>query len=376
MKVFIRTDASVHIGSGHVMRCIVLAEQLRKRNAEVIFICRKLNGNFIAFLQEKGFPVQILPDYVEANENIVKWMETYWQLDGKETIERMEKRKESFDWLIIDHYGIDAKWERFVKPFVKNIMVIDDLANRPHHCNLLLDQNLYPNMEKRYQHLVSNDTKQLLGLKYLLLRDEFKPFKNFTRTVDKVKKILISFGGSDATNETLKAIKAIHSLHLPNVNVDVVIGYSNPHHHTIHTYSQYIPYINIHENVNYIATLMKEADIAIGSGGSSTWERCFLQLPTLTIETAPNQSEILTYLSQIGAVCHLGKSEDVDEHDIAKNLFKLIYDDETRKKMIAILNDLSKRIEENAVLNHLFLFVDKNCSSNGEDDQGESKDVR
>src|SRR5690606_24701064 len=129
----------------------------RKRNAEVIFICRKLNGNFIAFLQEKGFPVQILPDYVEANENIVKWMETYWQLDGKETIERMEKRKESFDWLIIDHYGIDAKWERFVKPFVKNIMVIDDLANRPHHCNLLLDQNLYPNMEKRYQHLVSND---------------------------------------------------------------------------------------------------------------------------------------------------------------------------------------------------------------------------
>ena len=91
-------------------------------------------------------------------------------------------------------------------------MVIDDLANRPHHCNLLLDQNLYPNMEKRYQHLVSNDTKQLLGLKYLLLRDEFKPFKNFTRTVDKVKKILISFGGSDATNETLKAIKAIHSL--------------------------------------------------------------------------------------------------------------------------------------------------------------------
>lgn len=379
MNVYIRTDSSIEIGTGHVMRCLVLAEQLRKRNAEVIFICRNLNGSLIPLLKDKGFPVKVLPSYSDADINMMNWMETNWQIDAKETANKITERKETVDWLIIDHYGIDVKWEQFVRPFVKHMMVIDDLANRPHDCDLILDQNLYPNMENRYDNLVPKNTKKLLGIRYVLLREEFFRYKNFYRKANEVNKILISFGGSDPTNETLKVIKAVESLYLSNVHVEVVIGYSNPHRDTIRTYCQHIPYIRVHENIQYISTLMKEADIAIGSGGSSSWERCFMCLPTITIETATNQTEILTYLSNLGAICHLGKSEEVDEKLIAKAISIFINDIEIIQQMIFNLNDIKEQFDTSAVVDELFSIRQSSATPKRsllkKDEQGGKKDV-
>lgn len=353
MKVYIRTDASVEIGTGHVMRCIVLAEQLRKRKVEVTFICRPLIGNLISFIKEKGFPVKVLLEYKDANRNLINWMKENWKLDAKETADKITEQMNDAHWLIIDHYGIDAKWEKLLKQNVKRIMVIDDLANRNHDCDLLLDQNLYRNMLTRYNGLVPAKTKQLLGTKYVLLRDEFLPYINFKRNIHEVKKILISFGGSDPTNETLKVLKAMESLNLTDLQIDVIIGYSNPHRNIILDYCQHLPYVQVHINAQHISKLMKEAHIAIGSGGSSTWERIFMCLPTLTIETALNQREILRYLSEIGVIYHLGKSEKVDESHITIGILELITNKNKLKQMIDSLTKLKEQFEVNAVSEEL-----------------------
>lgn len=329
MNIFIRADASTNIGTGHVMRCLVLAEDLRKRSVNVTFICRILPGDLIAHIENKGFSVISLPpteNNISANEDEISnenWLDLNWKTDALQTIEAICKKPE-IDWLIIDHYGIEKKWERSVRPGVKRIMVIDDLANRSHDCDILLDQNLYRNLEKRYEELIPESTSTLLGPKYLLLRQEFRDLQFVKNKNVTVKRILISFGGSDPTNETMKAIKAIKIINRPEIAVDVVVGISNEKYSIIKKYCEKLPNIKIHYQIDYLAKLMSEADLAIGAGGSTTWERCYVGLPAITIETAENQSEILAYLSEIGAVWHLGVSEKVDEEDIANNILKLI----------------------------------------------------
>ncbi|MGJ9458019.1 UDP-2,4-diacetamido-2,4,6-trideoxy-beta-L-altropyranose hydrolase [Oceanobacillus sp. CF4.6] len=329
MNIFIRTDASTDIGTGHVMRCLVLAEDLRNKNVKVTFICRELPGDLIEHIENKGFPVISLPspgNSKPANEDGISnenWLKLNWKTDALQTIDAISKQP-TIDWLIIDHYEIDKKWERIVRPHVKKIMVIDDLANRSHDCDVLLDQNLYRNLEKRYEELISESTTTLLGPKYLLLRQEFRDLKYVQIEKGSVKRILISFGGSDPTNETMKAIKAIKIINQRDISVDVVIGFSNRNYSAIKKSCKKYSNIKIHYQIDYLAKLMTEADLAIGAGGSTTWERCYVGLPAITIETAENQSEILSYLSEIGVVCHLGVSEKVNEEDIASNLIKLI----------------------------------------------------
>ena len=353
MNVFIRTDASTEIGTGHVMRCLVLAKQLQKRNVTVYFICRKLAGNLISYIEEQGFPVISLQ--AVKSENDYNWFENHWKRDSDETIALM-KPYQQIDWLIIDHYGIDIRWEKEMKPHVQRMMVIDDLANRPHICDLLLDQNVLPQMEKRYNHLIPKRTKQLLGIRYILLREEFTRYKNFNRDVTHVKNILISFGGADETNETLKALQALTSFNTELFTIHVVIGSTSPHAETIKTYRENYTTVKIYENINNISYLMKIADIAIGAGGSTTWERCYMLLPTITIETAPNQSEILAYLSKLGAVYHLGKSSNVSERMIGIAVQTLMEEHQVRLNMITVLESLLEGFQDNLVVDELISF--------------------
>lgn len=338
MNVVIRTDASINIGSGHVRRCLVLAEDLRRKNVNVMFVCRPLSGDLIAFIKSQSFPVASLTPFVRTNFECLNemdyehWLTVNWRIDVLETMQAVQFISQ-IDWLIIDHYTIDNQWERAIKPFVEKIMVIDDLANRAHDCDLLLDQNLVKEADKRYVKLVPEHTKLLLGTKYLLLRQEFRDFNEQINRKGSIERIMISFGGSDPTNESIKAIHAVNMLYDHDIMVDVVIGAANRSYSLIKPMCQTLSNLTLHYDIHDISRLMAETDLAIGAGGSSTWERCFFGLPTITIETAKNQSEILHCLAELGAVRHLGVSKKVTAETIAQALHQLIDSPHDVKKM-------------------------------------------
>ncbi|MBL0225443.1 MAG: UDP-2,4-diacetamido-2,4,6-trideoxy-beta-L-altropyranose hydrolase [Geobacteraceae bacterium] len=177
MMVCIRTDASDVIGSGHVMRCLTLADELRQRGADVIFICRILLGNLIGLIEDKGYSVVRLQqpetEYIAAAEDVAHaaWLGVSWEQDAVDTIDAFGEKHPKL--LIIDNYALDSRWETKLRPYVEKIMVIDDLADRSHDCDLLLDQNLYQSIETRYDKLISESCKRLLGPKYALFRPEF-----------------------------------------------------------------------------------------------------------------------------------------------------------------------------------------------------------
>lgn len=336
MNVFIRTDASASIGTGHVMRCLVLADDLRKEKVAVSFICRPLEGHLIHYIRKRGYTVHVLPcpKLIDSEARTMPWTDKIQKMDAEQTIQVISGKSE-IHWLISDHYGIDRRWERLIKPFVQRLMVIDDLANRPHDCHLLLDQNLYKNADERYTKLIPEQASALLGIKYLLLRPEFRSIKNIKTRDGTIERLLVSFGGSDPTHETLKALQAIERLNQPNLHVDVVVGFSNGDYFKIKEFAERMPGTVVHHQIDYLARLMTKADLSIGAGGSTTWERCFVRLPALTIETADNQSEILSFLKEEGAVCHLGVSDKVTENDISVQLEKLLSDPGRVRRMSA-----------------------------------------
>ncbi|MBO8159077.1 UDP-2,4-diacetamido-2,4,6-trideoxy-beta-L-altropyranose hydrolase [Thermosyntropha sp.] len=325
-KIIFRTDSAFIIGSGHLMRCLTLADELRNKGAEVKFICRNLPGNIIEVAEQRGYQIYMLP--YENKSQIIPddystWLGADFRRDAEETVRIL--KQESPDWIIIDHYAIDIKWEQIVRPYVKKIMVIDDLANRQHDCDLLLDQNLVENMEKRYEGLVPPHCVKLLGPSYALLRPEFREARKKLKKRDgTVRRILIFFGGSDPTNETEKALKAVLMLNRPDITVDVVVGKANPHKEKIKKLCDVYPNVNYYCQVNNMAELMAEADLAIGAGGATTWERCYMGLPSLVITVAKNQEDTARYLEKLGIVRYAGIAEEVSEDFLYDEIRKML----------------------------------------------------
>ena len=317
-NLIIRADASVQIGTGHVMRCLTLADELRGRGAEVVFICREFDGNLCGYIEEKGYVIHRLPVSNEQEHNIkgnlkhAAWLGVDWQTDAGQVEEIIKSLGTTPDWLVIDHYALDERWEGYLRPYVKKIMVIDDLADRVHDCDLLLDQNFYENMESRYNGLVPPGCKKLLGPKYALLRPEFREARENLRKCDgQVKRIMIFFGGSDPTNETTKALEAIRMLNRPDIAVDVVVGAFNPHRKVIEQVASDLPDCTCHFNVEDMAALMAKADLAVGAGGTTVWERCALGLPSLVTTVAENQEKPVSDMAESGYLLFLGRSGEV-----------------------------------------------------------------
>lgn len=332
-KLIIRADASVQIGSGHVMRCLTLADELRGRGAEIVFVCREFDGNLCGYIEEKGYIVHRLPvsdapeqgdQNIETGLKHAAWLGAGLQTDARQVKEIIKDLDTPPDWLVVDHYALDERWERYLRPYVKKIMVIDDLADRAHDCDLLLDQNFYENLESRYKGLVPLDCKKLLGPKYALLRPEFREArKNLRKRDGHVKRIMIFFGGSDPTNETVKALEAIRMLNRPDIAVDVVVGSANPHKYKINELCAAMANVAYHCQVENMAKLMADADLFIGGGGSTTWEKCCLGLPSLIISTAINQNAIAVGCDQAGIGIHINKSKNISPHQIQIEIEKM-----------------------------------------------------
>ncbi|PWU68244.1 UDP-2,4-diacetamido-2,4,6-trideoxy-beta-L-altropyranose hydrolase [Gracilibacillus dipsosauri] len=350
LNIFIRTDASREIGTGHVMRCLVLADMLQENQANVIFICHDFPGHLIKEIKRHGFEVMVLSGSVDNNH--FEWMLSEWKKDVKKTKEILSVYP-SVDWLIIDHYAIDQKWEKAIRPKVKKIMVIDDLADRKHDCDLLLDQNELPNKESRYDRLIPENATTLLGINFVLLRKEFQQIHRRRVKSSNLKRILVSFGGSDPTNETMKVLKAIDQLPKTKLFVDVVIGSSNPFQQQLRDYCVARSDRELHIQIDYLVDLMVKADLAIGAGGTTTWERCYLHLPTITIETATNQTEILEHVANLGAIYHLGKSEEVTEEMIGSTLEQIMYHPILLKRMSDACQKLIKDYDQESLIKHI-----------------------
>jgi UDP-2,4-diacetamido-2,4,6-trideoxy-beta-L-altropyranose hydrolase len=308
------------------MRCLTLAEGLREKRCKVLFICRELPGNLNHVITAQGFDLYRLPA-AEARESTLDWnrhavwLGVPWQQDAKETQGSLEGQSERFDWLVVDHYAIDGNWESALRPLVDKIMVIDDLADRQHDCDLLLDQNFYLDQPGRYDNRVSGHCQKLLGPGYALLRSEFHQARKLTRPRSgAVQNILVFFGGVDECNATAKALRAIGALDRVDFAVDVVVGAGNPHKHEIHELCKTLKNASFHCQVSNMAELMVRSDLAIGAGGTVTWERFCLGLPALVVSVAENQAHIAEDCAKAGCQLYLGYSAEVDESTLGAAL--------------------------------------------------------
>ena len=324
--VAIRVDSSEQIGSGHLMRCLTLAERLRKDGADVHFISRDLAGSLHRLVEEHGFPLHLLPQH-EEDPNLTgyaAWLTVSQEVDAEETGEILS-RMQPVNRLIVDSYALDAVWEQRLRPLVREIFVIDDLANRPHDCDVLLDQNYYREMRHRYDGLVPPACMLLLGPSHTLLRGEFYAAREKIGVRDGVlRRILVFYGGSDVTRETEKAIRALVQLQLSSVAVDVVVGGSNPRRASIETLCAAYDFLHYHCQVSNMAELMANADLCLGAGGTTTWERCFLGLPAIVTAVAENQIQICEDCAEVGYICYLGRWDEVTEADIVKSVHKFM----------------------------------------------------
>lgn len=326
-KVVFRVDSSTVIGSGHLMRCLTLAARLQKQyQAEIFFLSRDLLGNLAELAQKKGYQLVLLPR-AEENTALVdygKWLTVTQDQDAQDCIDVLRKEA-PIDMLVVDSYAIDAAWENQLRPFVRKIMVIDDLANRKHDCDILLDQNFYLDKDTRYQGLVPKNCQLCLGPQHVLLREEFYEVKKHLRERDgEIHNILVFYGGSDLTNETLKALQAIIRLKTcSTLTVNVIVGASNPYKTKIEAFCQQYDFFHYYCQVDNIAEFMDTADLALGAGGTTTWERCFLGLPAFVTAIAENQVRICKECSRAGYIQYLGRSSEVTVQRIYKNLVML-----------------------------------------------------
>ena len=335
MLAVIRADASTSIGSGHVMRCLTLAHRLKKeKNAKVVFVMRDLPGNLIEVVEKQGVEVLKLPP---ANQKYSLngyglWLTVPMEVDAQQTIEVLqhylqEHGCDSVDRLIVDSYALDEQWEQALRPYCNEIMVIDDLANRRHDCDILLDQNFYLNKDVRYAGLVPEHCKMLLGPEHALLREEFREAKKHLRKRDgNIKNILVFYGGSDLTNETEKAIKALVQLHDEGYNftADVITGVSNSRIEKIKNLCSKYNFLHYYCQISNMAEFMNKADLMLGAGGSTTWERLYMELPALVTAVAENQVKCCEECGKAGLIDYAGPANFVDIEQIYKYIQVLL----------------------------------------------------
>ena len=321
MQVVFRVDASNRIGSGHVMRCVALAEALRERKATVAFICRPSVGNLIKWLEtSKGFKVHALDVVSESDATKDHLSGIDHQVDAVLVAGILSQMDPRIDWLILDHYGLDYRWEKAVRPYTERLMVLDDLADREHDCDLLLDQN-FSLEHNRYKNLVPETCQQLLGPRYAILRQEFSEGRKKTERKSQFNnRGLVSFGGSDPTNETAKTIAAISKTRSRKIAFDIVIGANYAYPDQVKQSLDSLPNVTPHFQTDRMAELMTEADFAIGSGGITMWERACLGLPSLVITVAENQVPSTRDLAKENLILWLGNSEDVTSDAIATHI--------------------------------------------------------
>ena len=278
MNILFRADSSSFIGTGHIMRDLVLVNEFKSH--KIVFATQKLSGNINYKIEEDGYKIEILKD------------------NNFEELDALIKEL-SIDMIVIDHYDINYNFEKKLKESNKNlkIFVFDDTYEK-HFCDILLNHNISAN-KRKYNNLVPNHCELRCGSKYTLLRDEFIEVKKQKNRVkkDKINKtIFIAMGGADHSNINIKILEVISLI--PNLKVNIVSTFANKNLKKLVKYCKDKSWINLHINSNKIAELMAKSDFAIVTPSVTVNEVYYLNLPMIGIKTAQNQIDMYNYLKK------------------------------------------------------------------------------
>lgn len=323
MQIAFRTDASFQIAGGHVMRCLTLADALRTQGADCHFISRELPGHLLEIIRRRGHALTILPAVVPLSTTVfdpvlhpthMTWLGCDWQTDAHQAGEILATLRP--DWLVLDHYALDQRWEDSVASYFRRLMVIDDLANRPHRSDLLLDQNL-GRQPQDYGTLIPAHCRSLIGPSYALLRPEFAALRPYSlsrhQTKSTLRRLLITMGGVDQLNATGQVLEALKTCVLPSdCCITVVMGLTAPWVESVRNLAARMPWpTEVVVDVSDIAQRMADSDLTIGAAGSTSWERCCLGVPTLMVVLADNQRSGALALDAANAARVIGAVSDI-----------------------------------------------------------------
>lgn len=336
MKIVFRVDSSLQIGSGHVMRCLTLASALAAAGARCWFISRSHPGNLHALVRARGFGVIELGMKADDGLDVdsasttahAKWLGSDWQTDARQTRAALAELQP--DWLVTDHYALNASWESAVAGTYRKLLVIDDLADRSHLCDLLLDQNLGRD-PAHYAGKLNAECAVMTGPHYALLRPEFAELRvsSTARREDPVplQNVLITMGGVDEHNATGAILQILRTCQLPeSVNITVIMGLTAPWLTAVRDVAGQMPWpTEVVVNATDMGERLARADLAIGAAGSTSWERCCLAVPTLMFVLADNQREAARHLHGAGAVRCLERSVDLP-HQLRAAIASLVND--------------------------------------------------
>jgi UDP-2,4-diacetamido-2,4,6-trideoxy-beta-L-altropyranose hydrolase len=306
MRVLIRSDASPTIGSGHIARCLCLARVLRRQGSHVAFACRLLPGHRLEALRAEGFETFALPerysdeDPQQAIESMLPWQADIAALGP------LLEHQPAFDWIIVDHYGLDHHWQTAARRWAPRIAVVDDLATRTYSADLLLNQNLSGTPEA-YASLLAPGCRTLFGPRFAMLRDEFRC--PAIEIKPQARRVLVNFGGFDAAMQTHHAMLALADF--PELEVDFVAGADNPAWTQMQALAASRPHWRLHSFVSDFYRLMTEADLFVGAGGGTSWERAAMGLPTICIAVSNNQQANGEVMAAAGAHVFMGAREHV-----------------------------------------------------------------
>ncbi len=334
MKIVFRADASLEMGTGHVMRCLTLANALHAEGNKCHFICCEHPGNLIEYIRKQGHTVHSL-SYL-GNEKVddknnegpvlahAAWLGASQKEDAAACDEILATIKP--EWLVVDHYALDYRWEQELKPYYQNLLVIDDLADRKHNCNILLDQTFGRKAED-YHPWVPPDCTLLCGSDYALLRPEFAQLRAYSlerRKQPQLRRLLITMGGVDKDNATGLVLNALSLCDIPrDCQITMVMGGNAPWLKEVQKQAEQMPWeTEVRVNVSNMAQLMADSDLAIGAAGATSWERCCLGLPTIMVVLAENQEMAAALLQKANAV----KKVDINrplEPQLKEKLHKL-----------------------------------------------------
>lgn len=316
-RVTMRVDASTRMGGGHVMRCLALADMLAARTARVTFVAAAMLPGLADRIRAGGYRFErITPAADDADD--ADWDSRVLPARAQRDDARATLAAAgAADLTIVDHYRLDAEWERAVRP--GRLLVIDDLANRPHDCDILLDQTFGVSAH-RYAGLTNADCTLLTGSAYALLRPEFAAARPAAlrrrRDARTLERILISLGSTDIGRITERTVSALLEAGM-DCALDVVLPASAPSLPPLRARAQADPRISLHIDSDAMADLMSGADLAIGAAGTTSWERCCLGLPTVTLILADNQREVARQLAAAEAAIAVATPQEAAARAVA-----------------------------------------------------------
>ena len=301
--IVIRADANVEIGFGHVGRCLTLAHALRARGHEARFVCRSVSPGFAERIRVEGFELLVPPplDREDAGDLAHSaWLGVSQAADAEATLAVAG----GFDAVVVDHYALDARWESRVGAGCA-VLAIDDLTDRRHACDVLLNQN--PTHADAYSALVSERARVCLGPHYALLRPEFIEARKLAEVRESARGVVVFLGGADGSGATLFVLDALDAdrVRSLDLDVDVLVGSANPARDVIENRCRVAGY-RVHVDSVEIPRLLGEADLAVGAAGSSAWERACVGLPTIMLCVAENQRPIAQSVDALGVGVYAG----------------------------------------------------------------------